>query len=61
MFRLEDVKNWIGCQSERKGQSGRQRLKVSRRCNAGTDETFARRICAEMFRLEGVKKSIRRF
>ena len=23
----------------------------STRCNAGTDETFSRRICAEMFRL----------
>src|SRR5581483_4063363 len=35
---------------------GWQRIKVSTRCNAGTDETFSRPICAEMFRLEGLKK-----
>src|SRR5581483_7713042 len=35
----------------RNGKSWWRRFGVSPRCNAGTDETFSRRICAEMFRL----------
>ena len=35
----------------RNGKSWWRRFGGSPRCNAGTDETFSRRICAEMFRL----------
>src|SRR5581483_1104093 len=35
----------------RNGKSWWRRFGVSPRCNAGTDETFSRRLCAEMFRL----------
>src|SRR5581483_1159116 len=35
----------------RNGKSWWRRFGLSPRCNAGTDETFSRRLCAEMFRL----------
>src|SRR5581483_3389414 len=51
--KLTAGENQIGCWSSRRERlkSVWQRYKESACCNAGTDETFSRRMCAEMFRL----------